>query len=120
MADKKRILYVGDSRKRAEQLLAHGDDSVEVVAVQNPMRALARFAKSDFDGIYVASEHFQEALQLGRLLQTEQILEGMPDGVVLLDSENTILWANDRIRQWSDQEHVIGKGFYAVSQIGPP
>ena len=36
----------------------------------------------------------------------------MPDGVVLLDGENTILWANDRYRTWADQHDVIGENFY--------
>lgn len=118
MAGKTRILYVGDSQEKAEQLLSGPNDRIEIVTVRNPMRALARFAKEDFDGICVASDYFQEAVQLGRLLQNEQILEGMPDGVVLLDSENIILWANDRIRQWSDQRGVIGRNFYAV--LGSP
>ena len=43
------------------------------------------------------------------LLQNEQILEGMPDGVVLLDSDNTILWGNGRLREWSGRD-IGGRG----------
>ena len=118
MAGKTRILFVCDSREKVEELLAQGADAFDVVVVQNPMRALARLTKEPFDGIYVAAGYFQEALQLGKLLQNEQILEGMPDGVVLLDSDNTILWANDRLREWSGRESVVGSGFYAV--LGGP
>jgi len=53
-----------------------------------------------------------------KLLQNEQILEGMPDGVVLLDADNTILWSNGRLREWAGRESVVGENFYAV--LGSP
>jgi CheY-like chemotaxis protein len=52
------------------------------------------------------------------LLQNERILEGMPDGLVLLDAENTILWANEQVRQWAQREDVAGENFYAC--LGSP
>ena len=63
------------------------------------MRALAYLTRENFDGVYVASEYLQQALEIGKLLQNEQILEGMPDGVVLLDSDNTIIWSNGRLER---------------------
>ena len=42
----------------------------------------------------------------------------MPDGVVLLDGENTILWANRRLREWCGGEQLAGHGFYAA--LGSP
>ena len=38
----------------------------------------------------------------------------MPDGVVLLDSDNSIIWGNGRIREWSGRESVAGVNFYAA------
>jgi CheY-like chemotaxis protein len=118
LAGKTKILFVCDSREKVEPLLAQGADSFDAVVVTNPLRALACLTRDSFDGIYVASSHFQRALQLGKLLQNDQILEGMPDGVVLLDSDNTILWANERLREWSGQETVAGANFYSV--LGGP
>lgn len=48
------------------------------------------------------------------LFQNEQILRDMPNGVVLLDSDNTILWSNGRLEEWSDRREVAGSNFYAV------
>jgi two-component system, sensor histidine kinase SagS len=38
----------------------------------------------------------------------------MPDGIVLLDSENTIIWGNGRLREWTGHDAVIGENFYSV------
>lgn len=91
MTAKPKILLVCDSPQRAEQLLAHAAESHEVVVADEPVRALAHLTGEQFSGVYVSSEYFQEALAIARLLQNEQILEGMPDGVVLLDNDNSIV-----------------------------
>lgn len=118
MAGKKRLLFVCDSREKVDHLLVSESDAADVTVVQNPIRALARLTKEPFDGIYVDSGFLRQVLQLGKLLQNDQILEGMPDGVVLLDAENTILWANERVREWSGQESVFEANFYAA--LGSP
>ena len=117
MTTKPKILLVCDSRENAEQLLAHATESHEVV-VANSLRALAQLAREPFAGVYVSSEYLQEALEIGRLLQNEQILEGMPDGVVLLDSDNSIIWSNGRLGEWFGRDRVVGANFYSV--LGSP
>jgi CheY-like chemotaxis protein/GAF domain-containing protein len=42
----------------------------------------------------------------------------MPDGVVLLDADNAILWGNGRLREWSGRDEVVGENFYSV--LGSP
>jgi two-component system, sensor histidine kinase SagS len=88
------------------------------VVAGNPLRALGQLTREHFAGVYVSSEYLQEALALGKLLQNEQILEGMPDGVVLLDSDNSIIWSNRRLREWSGRDSLVGANFYAV--LGSP
>ena len=118
MSTKRKILLVGDSREYVEQVLAQAAHSDEVVVVQSPMRALALLTRGDFAGVFVTSERLREALQIGKLLQNEEILEGMADGVVLLDHDNTILWSNGRLREWTGRDEVAGANFYAV--LGSP
>ena len=118
MAAKSRILLVCSSGENAEQLLARAAESHDVVVVSNPLRALAHLSREPFAGVYVSSEYLKEALELGRLLQNEHILEGMPDGVVLLDSDNLIIWSNGRLGEWSDCDRVVGENFYTV--LGSP
>ncbi len=115
---KPRILLIGDPRVKTEQVLPSEVDSREVVVERNPLRALALLGREKFDGVFVTSGYLREALQIGRLLQNEQILDGMPDGVVLLDSDNVILWSNGRLCEWSHRETVVGDNFYSV--LGSP
>jgi CheY-like chemotaxis protein len=101
-----------------EQTLTEVVSSHELVFAQSPVRAMALLAREEFAGVFVTSKYLQEAFQVGRLLQNEQILEGMPDGVVLLDSENTIVWSNGRVCRWCGREAIAGENFYAV--LGSP
>ena len=118
MGSKPKILFVCDTPKSVDRLLGSSADSYDIVVVENPMRALAQLTRKEFDGVYVTADHLQQALEVGRFLRNEQILEEMPDGVVLLDRDNSILWGNGRLRDWSTQESVVGSNFYAV--LGSP
>jgi len=118
LSGKPRILFVGDARETVEQLLGPRAEPCEVVFVPNPVRALALLGREQFDGVCFASGRLQEAFQLGTLLQSEHILAGMVDGVVVLDRNNAILSCNGRLCQWSGCEDVIGANFYTV--LGNP
>ena len=118
MTTKPKILLVCDSREHAEQLLAHAAESHEVVVGADALQALSQLTQESFSGVYISSEYLQQALEIGRLLQNEQILEGMPDGAVLLDSDNSIIWSNGRLGEWFDRERIVGANFYTV--LGSP
>ena len=118
MESKPRILFVCNTRESVDRLLGSSADSYDVVVVENPMRALAFLTREEFDGVYVTANHLQQALEVGKFLQNEQILEEMPDGVVLLDRDNSILWGNGRLREWSNRDSVVGCNFYSV--LGSP
>jgi CheY-like chemotaxis protein len=118
LTDKPKILLVGESDEDNDPVCTGLGEAVDLVRVHNPIRAFARLSREDFAGVYVASRHLREAIKLGKLLQNERILEGMPDGVVLLDADNTILWGNGRMREWCESDTVIGANFYSV--LGSP
>jgi CheY-like chemotaxis protein len=118
LATKSKILVVCESREKAGEMLSSDGESREITVAQNPMRALAMLSREQFDGIYVSAEHLRQVFQLGKLLQNEQILEGMPDGVVLIDCDNTILWSNGRLAEWAGTGSVAGTNFYNI--LGSP
>jgi CheY-like chemotaxis protein len=93
-----------------------GDD-VQVVEV-TPARALAHLGSGEYVGIYADADHFAEVIDVARLVQNERVLQGMPDGVVLLGSDNTILWGNGRLREWTGRNDIVGGNFYEV--MGTP
>lgn len=109
-----KVLVVGPTAEIRQSIVAKTVEPCEVIHARTPLGALACLSSETFDAVYFTSDHLQQAYELGKLLQTEQILEGMPDGVILLDSNNQIVWANARLRQWSGRDVVAGEDFYDV------
>ena len=42
----------------------------------------------------------------------------MPDGVLLIDCDNTVIWSNSRLCEWSHRDSVVGMNFYNI--LGSP
>jgi len=118
LSAKSKILFIGNSLQRNRELLAELRKGHTVEQVKSPIHALARLAQEVFDAVYVTGEHFSEVMQAGTFLQNERILREMPDGVVLLDAENTILWGNGRLSEWTGRKSVAGENFYKL--LGNP
>ncbi|MEN1678748.1 MAG: response regulator [Planctomycetota bacterium] len=113
-----RVLCLSTGQEATESLRRRLGDAVELVEVSSPVRALARLNQGGYDGVYADAEHFAEALDAGRLVQNERILEGMPDGVVVLDADSQIVWGNGRLSEWVGEREVTGRNFYKV--LGGP
>ena len=120
MSHSPKILCVSDNNPALASIAEQLGGKAEVVDVSSPVRALARLNRQSdqFDALYVAAAHFKEAFKLGRLLQNDRILDGMPDGVAMLDVDNSVLWANSKYREWCGKDEVIGLGFYQA--LGNP
>jgi CheY-like chemotaxis protein len=114
LSSKPKILVIREPSAPNNASLPRWGDAFETEEVSSPLRALARLAREQYAGIYVAGSHATEAFRLGKLLQNERILEGMPDGVVLLDADNTIIWGNGRLNEWSGREAIVGSNFYSA------
>ncbi|MAV38318.1 MAG: two-component system response regulator [Planctomycetaceae bacterium] len=98
------------------------DATHDVVVEHDPLRAIARLNRDRFAGVFVAPRFRNQMARLAQTLHNERILEEMPDGVVLLDEENTLIWANQQFQQWlasaPTDTPVLGSNFYAV--LGHP
>jgi GAF domain-containing protein len=112
VVDRLRILYVCSRGESHESLPEGLRSAAEVETVHNPLRALAKVSREKYDGVYVAADHLESVLRLGRLLENDRILEGMPDAVALIDGEMTILWANHLLLEWCNRGNVIGEQFF--------
>lgn len=118
-SEKPKILFVCRSREPVEQFLGPLAEKYELVVVENPMRALARVSRDQFEGVYITKDYLRQTFNLGRFMQNEQILEGMPDGVLMLDSDNVILWCNEQAKHWSTPDSpILGENFYVA--MGSP
>jgi CheY-like chemotaxis protein/PAS domain-containing protein len=112
-----KVLCLGGTHDAQVALQRRFGEDVEVVEV-SPARALSHLDSGEYIGIYADADHFAEVVNVARLVQNERILQGMPDGVVLLGPDNTIVWANGRLREWTGREDVVGANFYDV--MGTP
>ena len=112
-----KVLCLGGTHDAQVALRQRFGDDVEVVP-STPIRALSQLGTGEFIGIYADADHFSEVINVARLVQNERVLQGMPDGVVLLDHDNTILWGNGRLREWTGRDDIVGANFYDV--MGTP
>ncbi len=112
-----KVLCLGGTHDSQVTLRERFGDDVQVVEV-SPARAISYLGSGEYAGIYADADHFSEVVNVARLLQNERILQGMPDGVVLLGEDNTILWGNGRLREWTGREEIVGANFYDV--MGTP
>jgi CheY-like chemotaxis protein/GAF domain-containing protein/PAS domain-containing protein len=112
-----KVLCLGGTHDAQVDLRKRFGDDVEIVAV-SPARALSHLGSGEYVGIYADADHFAEVVDVARLVQNERILRGMPDAVVLLGDDNTILWANGRLREWTGRQEIVGANFYDV--MGTP
>jgi CheY-like chemotaxis protein/PAS domain-containing protein len=115
---KPKLLLVAESEDAGGADIERLAEVYDIVRVSNAMSALSRLGREEFAGVHIAGGQHKEALAVGGLMQNDRILQGMPDGVVLLDAENTILWGNGRLREWCGRESLIGCNFYSV--LGSP
>ncbi len=118
MAQKPRILVIGRTREAVDRLLGPSAEAWDILLAPNPSAALDCLLHERCDGVYIGSDHLQEAFEIGKLLQNEQILQEMPDGVVLLNSDSTVLWCNGRMQEWAGRKEIVGANFYAA--LGNP
>lgn len=114
----RRILCVRDRGQHLKDLGCKFDPPAELIEVDDPLHALSLLSREDFDQVLLVSSSLRDPGCFGRLLENEEILQGMPDGVVLLDGQHSILWANDVFNRWAAVESVIGNSFYQA--LGDP
>ncbi|HRF01018.1 MAG TPA: response regulator [Pirellulaceae bacterium] len=98
LAERGSVVFAADARI-AEQLRSEQDF---VAIVEAPSRSKR-----------VASRTAPEASPVDDAARAEKVLAGIADGVVLVDGDNDIVWANSQFRQWAISSVAIdGIGFY--------
>ena len=117
MSGQPKILLVGAGHDSAASWAASLEPACELVRAKDAAEAVACLARGEFDGACLVDGE-AAAGQLQKLWQNERILEGMADGVVLLGKGHTVLWANERFRQWVGRDDVAGANFFSL--LGGP
>ena len=85
--------------------------NVEVVCVDDFEQAIELLRKEEFDGFYYCHHH-QLPHSTEDLLFNSKILDKIPQGVALVDSDNKIISANSRLTEWCEKPGLVGLNFY--------
>lgn len=112
MSTKSKILWIGSSGQTTIQQTLQ--NNIDIEFVPTPLEAISRLARNQYGGVYLDGQRVDSGEGIVRLLQSERILDGMPDGVALVNADMVVTWANGRLRSWSPLPEVLGQNFYAT------
>jgi len=87
-------------------------------------RAMVLLREQEFAGVYVDAAQLSAVRWAGVLIQAEEILDAIADGVAIVDPDLQVIWANPEFHSLADQavETVGGKFYRALGNpevIGP-
>jgi CheY-like chemotaxis protein len=103
---------------QGEVLSSRVPPDVGIEQVANPVEAIHRLTRTKYSGVFLDGEKVGAEENVIRLLQSERILDGMPDGVALVNANMIVTWANRCLRNWSPLDNPQGSNFYAA--LGNP
>ncbi|WP_337175232.1 response regulator [Paludisphaera sp.] len=113
MAEKPRVLVIERDESRGGAVLDRLRDSAEIVTVRTISRALAQLRDGRFDGVYVDASQLAAARWVGMVIQAEEILDAISDGVAVVDPDLRIIWANPEFLSFAaDPARAVGERFY--------
>lgn len=123
MDTRQKILWIGspDSVPTAspdQPMLGAGGEDISFEQVASPVEAINRLARASYCGVFLDGQSLGAEESVIRLLQSERILDGMPDGVALVNADMIVTWANQCLRNWSPLDDPHGTNFYAT--LGNP
>ncbi len=115
MSIKPRILVL--HAPSAESPFARCRDQIDLVYADTVAHALVLLQRERFDGVCADTSDLTLIRQAGTLLQADRLLELLPDGVAIVDTDLRIVWANATFERWCGGP-VDGKSFYQA--LGSP
>ena len=119
MAEKPRLLVIErdmPAAASARQLLA---ENFEVVCARTMARAMVLLREQEFVGVYVDSAQLSAVRWAGMLIQADEILDAIADGVAVVDPDLRIIWTNPEFSLLADPSvATIGTPFYRA--LGSP
>ena len=90
---------------------------MEVTYVESCAKAIDLLRENNFDGLYYPTDENNRD-SVSDLIHSTAMMELIPDGVALLDSENRILKTNNRLTDWFENSKMVGLNFYDA--VGTP
>jgi two-component system, sensor histidine kinase SagS len=113
VADKPRLLVIDRDAPSAAKGFDHLSEFFEVVPARTMSRALVLLRDREFAGVYVDASQLAAFRWAGVLIQADEILDAISDGVAVVDPDLRITWANPEFHSLADPTvETIGSKFY--------
>ena len=110
VSESPRILVLGQADDRTGPIIDRLKERGDVVVPETLAAGLEQLQSEQFSGIFLLGP---DIASIGSLLQAGGILEQMPDAIVLLDTDLTILWSSGRLCELTGaSESLVGHNFY--------
>ncbi len=124
MAGKPRLLVIDRESTQGKTSLDRLSESFEVVVARTISKALSLLRDQKFAAVFVDASQLSAVRWVGMMIQAEEILDAISDGVAVVDPDLRIIWANPEFYSLTDPSiHRVGAPFYqALGQaeiLGP-
>jgi CheY-like chemotaxis protein/GAF domain-containing protein len=115
VAEKPRLLVIDRETSPGKPVIDRLGESFDVVRVHSISKALSLLRDSPFGGVYVDSTQLSAVRWVGMIIQAEEILDAIADGVAVVDPDLRIIWSNPEFLSLTDSyAQVVGGRFYQV------
>ncbi len=119
MAEKPRLLVIDRDSSAGKSTLDCLSESFERVTVRTISKALALLRDQKFDAVYVDASQLSAVRWVGMMIQAEEILDAISDGVAVVDPDLRIIWANPEFQLLTTSAmQTVGTPFYQA--LGEP
>ena len=119
MAEKPRLLVIDRDSPEAASARILFADGFDVVHARSLARALALLREQAFVGVYVDHAQLSALRWAGAMIQADEILNAISDGVAVVDPDLKITWTNAEFAEVASTEFpLIGSPFYRA--LGSP
>ena len=109
VAGKPRLLVIDRDSSHEKSTLDCLSESFERVTVRTISKALALLRDQKFDAVYVDASQLSAVRWVGMMIQAEEILDAISDGVAVVDPDLRIIWANPEFHSLTDSSDAGGR-----------
>ena len=109
MAEKPRLLVIDREAAPGKSVADRLGESFEVVTVRSISKALSLLRDSQFAAVYVDASQLSAVRWVGMMIQAEEILDAISDGVAVVDPDLRIIWANPEFHSLTDSRAPRGR-----------
>jgi two-component system, sensor histidine kinase SagS len=113
VVEKPRLLVIDRDSPQGKSTADSLSDLFERVSVRTISKALVLLRDQKFDAVFVDASQLSAVRWVGMLIQAEEILDAISDGVAVVDPDLRIIWANPEFHLLADSSvPTVGANFY--------